>query len=298
MSRFSSLRLLESEAIQILREIVGERERPVMLFSGGKDSLTMLHLARKAFAPGRIPFPMLHVDTGWNFPELIDFRDRIVDRYQLDLHVASVQEWLDDGRLHTGPDGSRNWLQIPVLLDALKRGKYDAAFGGARRDEERARAKERVISHRDDLGQWDPKNQRPEVWNLWNTRVDHDANLRVFPLSNWTELDVWSYILHEEIELPPLYLAHPRELVEREGLLLAIHAYNPLQDGETSFVDHVRFRTLGDLPTTGAMRSKADSVAAVIAENLTAKVSERGVGRADDRVSKAAMEDRKREGYF
>jgi sulfate adenylyltransferase subunit 2 len=294
----SSMQALETEAIQIIREIVAERENPVLLFSGGKDSLCLLHLARKAFAPGRVPFPLLHVDTGHNFDELIAFRDMIVKRFQLDLEVASVQEWIEDGRLTTPPDGSRNWLQIPVLLDALERNKYDAAFGGARRDEEKARAKERVISHRDDVGQWDPKAQRPEVWNLWNTRVRKGSNLRVFPLSNWTELDVWSYIYHQEIELPPLYLAHERELVEREGLLLAVHALNPLRDGETSFRDHVRFRTLGDLPTTGAMRSRAATVKDVISENLTASVSERGVGRADDRVSKAAMEDRKREGYF
>ena len=300
MSRrgLSSIDFLESEAMQIMRTVVGERENPVMLFSGGKDSLCMLQVALKAFAPGRVPFPMLHVDTGHNFPELMAFRDRIVKELDLELRVASVQEWIDEGRIEEPPDGNRNGLQIPVLLDALATGGYDVAFGGARRDEERARAKERVFSHRDAHGQWEPKQQRPELWDLWNTRVRKGENLRVFPLSNWTEIDVWCYIRREGFELPPLYLAHERELVEREGLLLAIDELNPLREGETSFRDSVRFRTLGDLPLTGAMRSQADTVSKVVAENLSAAVSERGVGRADDRVSKAAMEDRKREGYF
>ncbi|TNE85257.1 MAG: sulfate adenylyltransferase subunit 2 [Deltaproteobacteria bacterium] len=294
----SSLDMLETEAMQIFWTVVGECDRPVMLFSGGKDSLCMLHIARKAFAPGRIPFPMLHVDTGHNFPELLAFRDHIAEAYELDLRVASVQAWIDDGRLTEPPDGSRNTLQIPVLLDALTTGGFDAAFGGARRDEERARAKERVFSHRDAFGQWDPKQQRPELWDVWNTRKRPGETLRVFPLSNWTELDVWCYIRREGIALPSLYLAHERELVEREGLLLAVDALNPLRDGEHSFRDTVRFRTLGDLPLTGGMRSAARDVTAVIAENLTASVSERGVGRGDDRASAAAMEDRKREGYF
>ncbi len=300
MSRrgMSSIDLLESEAMHIMRTVVGERDNPVMLFSGGKDSLCMLQVARKAFAPGRIPFPMLHVDTGHNFPELMAFRDHIVEKFDLDLRVASVQEWIDDGRIEEPPDRNRNGLQIPVLLDAIASGGYDVAFGGARRDEERARAKERVFSHRDEHGQWRPKDQRPELWDLWNTRVRKGENLRVFPLSNWTEIDVWCYIRREELALPPLYLAHERDLVEREGLLLAIDDLNPLRDGETIVRDSVRFRTLGDLPLTGAMRSKADTVSKVVAENLSAAVSERGVGRADDRVSKAAMEDRKREGYF
>jgi sulfate adenylyltransferase subunit 2 len=294
----SSIDLLESEAMQIMRTVVGESENPVMLFSGGKDSLCMLHVARKAFGPGRIPFPMLHVDTGHNFPELMAFRDRVVRDFDLDLKVASVQEWIDEGRIEEPPDGNRNGMQIPVLLDAIATHGFDVAFGGARRDEERARAKERIFSHRDAHGQWEPKMQRPELWNLWNTRVRKGENLRVFPLSNWTEIDVWAYIRREGFALPPLYLAHERELVEREGLLLAVDPLNPLRPGETSFRDTVRFRTLGDLPLTGAMRSKADTVSKVVAENLSAAVSERGVGRADDRVSKAAMEDRKREGYF
>lgn len=298
MRSLSSSDLLETEAIQIIREVAAERENPVMLFSGGKDSLCMLHLARKAFAPGRVPFPMLHVDTGHNFEELITFRDKTIERFGLTLKVASVQQWIDEGRLKVPPDGSRNRLQIPVLVDALRSGGYDAAFGGARRDEERARAKERVISHRDAHGQWDPKNQRPELWSLWNTRARQTENLRVFPLSNWTELDVWAYILREGIELPPLYLAHKRMCVERDGLLLAVDPLNPLRPGEEAIEASIRFRTLGDLPTTGGMRSEATTVAAVISENLTAAVSERGVGRADDRTSQAAMEDRKREGYF
>ena len=294
----SSLEKLESEALQIFWSVVGECDKPVMLFSGGKDSLCMLHLARKAFAPGKVPFPLLHVDTGHNFPELIAFRDEIVASLGLDLRVASVQDWIDDGRLVEPPDGSRNTLQIPVLLDALASGGFDAAFGGARRDEERARAKERVISHRDVHGQWNPKLQRPELWDLWNTRKRRGETLRVFPLSNWTELDVWTYVHREGIELPSLYLAHERELVEREELLLAVDPLNPLREGERSFRAHVRFRTLGDLPLTGGMRSTASDVAAVISENLLAPVSERGTGRGDDRTSAAAMEDRKREGYF
>lgn len=296
--RLSSLDALETEAISILRAVVGERDRPVMLFSGGKDSLVMLHLARKAWWPAPPPFPLLHVDTGHNFDELIAFRDETVGGLGLDLRVASVQDWIDDGRLVPPPGGSRNRLQIPVLLHALRDGGFDAAFGGARRDEERSRAKERVCSLRDAYGQWDPRSQRPEPWAAWNTRVRTGEHIRVFPLSNWTELDIWSYILREKIELPMLYLAHEREMVERDGLLLGVHRFNPLQPGETSVRCKVRFRTLGDLPTTGGMRSEADTVLAVIAENLTAQLSERGVGRGDDRTSSSAMEDRKKEGYF
>jgi sulfate adenylyltransferase subunit 2 len=297
-SQTTSLDALEAEAIHIFRTVAGERDAPVMLFSGGKDSLVMLHLARKAFWPAPPPFPLLHVDTGHNFPELLHFRDELVARLGLHLRVARVQDWLDDGRLGLPPDGSRNRLQIPVLLDALARGAHDAAFGGARRDEERARAKERVVSHRDRFGQWEPRAQRPEPWAHWNTRVWGGEHLRVFPLSNFTELDIWSYIHREGIELPPLYLAHEREVVDRDGLLLAVDPLNPVRPGERPTRASVRFRTLGDLPLTGAMRSTASTLPALIAENLTAAVSERGVGRGDDRTSSAAMEDRKREGYF
>jgi sulfate adenylyltransferase subunit 2 len=296
--RLSSLDALESEAIGIIRAVAAERDRPVMLFSGGKDSLVMLHLARKASWPAPPPFPMLHVDTGQNFPELLSFRDALVDRLGLDLRVASVQDWIDDGRLVEGPDGSRNRLQIPVLLDAIRKGGFDAAFGGARRDEERARAKERVVSLRDRHGQWEPRAQRPEPWAAWNTRVRAGEHVRVFPLSNFTELDVWSYILREGIALPPLYLAHERTVVHRDGMLLSVHPMNRARAGEVVETAMVRFRTLGDLPLTGAMRSDATTVEGVIAENLTHALSERGVGRADDRTSSAAMEDRKREGYF
>lgn len=295
--RLSSLQRLEAEAIAILRFTVGERERPVMLFSGGKDSLVMLHLARKAFWPGPVPFPLLHVDTGHNFPELLAFRDDLVDRLGLDLRVASVQDALDDGTLTEAEDGSRNRLQIPVLLGALRDLKADAAFGGARRDEERARAKERIVSHRDRFGQWEPRAQRPEPWVLCNTLVKPGEHLRVFPLSDWTELDIWTYILREEIALPPLYFAHERRVVERDDMLLADHPW-VTQPGETVRATSVRYRTLGDLTCTGAMESTAATVAQVIAENLTTAISERGVGRADDRTSSAAMEDRKREGYF
>lgn len=296
--RLSSLDALETEAIGILRDVAAERDRPVMLFSGGKDSLVMLHLARKAFWPAPVPFPLLHVDTGHNFPELLAFRDALVAELGLDLRVARVQDWLDDGRLEEPPDGSRNRLQIPVLLHALAEGGFDAAFGGARRDEERARAKERVVSLRDRFGTWDPRAQRPEPWAAWNTRVQRGEHLRVFPLSNFTELDIWTTIARERIALPPLYLAHTREIVVRDELLLAVGPHNPLRPGEVSQTSSVRFRTLGDQPLTGGMRSEADTVLAVIAENLISAVSERGVGRGDDRLSSFAMEDRKKEGYF
>lgn len=297
-ARLSSLDALESEAIGIVRDVAAERDRPVMLFSGGKDSLVMLHLARKAFWPGPVPFPLLHVDTGHNFPELLVFRDSLVSGLGLDLRVARVQDWIDDGRLEPPPDGSRNRLQIPVLLQALADGGFDAAFGGARRDEERARAKERVVSLRDRFGQWDPRAQRPEPWAAWNTRVHPGEHLRVFPLSNFTELDIWTYIAREGIGLPGLYRAHTREVVDQDGLLLAVGAVNPLRPGERSEMASVRFRTLGDQPLTGGMRSEATTVLAVIAENLTSALSERGVGRGDDRLSSFAMEDRKKEGYF
>ena len=293
-----ALDALMAEAIHILRTVVGERDRPVMLFSGGKDSLLMLHLARKAFWPGPIPFPLLHVDTGHNFPELIAFRDQVVAELGLQLIVAEVEPWLRDGRLAPPPDGSRNQLQIPVLLDALRRHGFDAAFGGARRDEERARAKERVMSHRDRFGVWEPRSQRPEPWALWNTQLWQGEHLRVFPLSNFSELDVWTALGHERVALPGLYFAHRREVVERDGLLLAVHALNPLQPGEAPRQEEVRFRTLGDAPSTGAMPSTARTIAEVIRENLLAPASERGTGRGDDRASAAAMEDRKRAGYF
>jgi sulfate adenylyltransferase subunit 2 len=293
-----ALDTLQAEAIHILRAVVGERDRPVMLFSGGKDSLLMLHLARKAFWPGPIPFPLLHVDTGHNFPELIAFRDQVVAELGLQLIVAEVEPWLRDGRLAPPPDGSRNQLQIPVLLDALRRHGFDAAFGGARRDEERARAKERVMSHRDRFGVWEPRAQRPEPWDLWNTQLWAGEHLRVFPLSNFSELDVWTALGHERVELPGLYFSHTREVVERDGLLLAVNHLNPLLPGEVSAAREVRFRTLGDAPSTGAMASTARTIAEVIRENLLAPASERGTGRGDDRASAAAMEDRKRAGYF
>jgi sulfate adenylyltransferase subunit 2 len=298
--RLSHLDRLESEAIHVMREVAAERERPVLLFSGGKDSAVLLRIAEKAFRPGRFPFPLLHVDTGHNFPEAIDFRDRRVAELGERLHVASVQDSIDRGRAveQTGARASRNQLQTVALLDAIAEHGFDAAFGGARRDEERARAKERVVSHRDEFGQWDPRNQRPELWNLYNTRVRRGEHLRVFPLSNWTELDVWQYVLREDIELPSLYFSHEREVFERDGMLFARSPFLPLLDGEEPFTSKVRFRTVGDMTCTAAQPSTATSVGEVIAETAGATVTERGATRADDRASEAAMEDRKRVGYF
>jgi sulfate adenylyltransferase subunit 2 len=286
------LEQLEAEAIHIIREVAAELERPVLLFSGGKDSIVLLHLARKAFRPGDVPFPVMHVDTGHNFPEVIEFRDRMVP----DVLVASVQESIDRGRVRDEP--SRNQLQTTTLLDAISEHGFDAAFGGARRDEERPRAKERVFSFRDDFGQWDPRRQRPELWDLYNGRVRRGEHVRVFPLSNWTELDVWEYIRVEELELPPIYFAHSRPVFERDGMLYAVSDFLPLRDGEEPFEESVRYRTVGDMTCTGAVRSRAATFDEVVAEIAATRITERGETRADDRVSEAAMEDRKRVGYF
>ena len=286
------LEVLEAEAVHVIREVAAELEKPVLLFSGGKDSIVLLHLARKAFRPGELPFPVMHVDTGHNFPEVIAFRDRHVP----DVLVASVQESIDRGRVRDAP--SRNRLQTTTLLDAIEEHGFDAAFGGARRDEERARAKERVLSFRDDFGQWDPRRQRPELWDLYNGRVRRGEHVRVFPLSNWTELDVWEYIRVEELELPSIYFAHEREVFARDGMLYAVSPFVTLFDGEEPFTDSVRYRTVGDMSCTGAVRSTAVTLPEVVAEIAATNITERGETRADDRASEAAMEDRKREGYF
>jgi sulfate adenylyltransferase subunit 2 len=289
---------LEDESIHILREVVGQFERPVLLFSGGKDSIVLLHLAAKAFWPGRVPFPVMHVDTGHNFDEVIAFRDEHVARMGVRLVVASVQEAIDSGRVAEVAGQTRNPLQTVPLLDAIGAHRFDAVLGGARRDEEKSRAKERVFSVRDDFGQWDPRNQRPELWDLYNGRHRPGEHVRVFPLSNWTELDVWSYIGAEGIELPGIYYAHEREVFERDGMLLARTRFTPPGPGEAVRVERVRYRTVGDATCTGAVRSMAASVEEVIAEVAAATISERGATRADDRASEAAMEDRKRQGYF
>ena len=296
--RLDHLDWLESESIHIIREVVAEFEKPVLLFSGGKDSVVMLHLATKAFWPGRVPFPVLHVDTGHNFPEVLAYRDATVERLGLRLEVASVQDYIDDGRLRERADGTRNPLQTQPLLDAIEGHKFDAVFGGGRRDEEKARAKERVFSLRDEFGQWDPRNQRPELWNLYNGRHRPGEHVRVFPLSNWTELDVWRYIGREGIELPELYYAHEREVFERDGMLLSVGEFAQPKDSETVETRTVRYRTVGDMSCTGAVESDATSVDDVIAEVAATRLTERGATRADDRISEAAMEDRKKEGYF
>ncbi len=296
--RVSHLDALEAESIFVLREVVAECQRPVLLFSGGKDSIVMLRLAEKAFAPARIPFPVMHVDTGHNFAEVLAFRDKRVAELGVQLIVASVPEALEAGLVRESPDGMRNRIQTPVLLAAVEKYRFDALFGGARRDEEKARAKERVFSFRDDFGQWDPKNQRPELWSLYNGRVHPGESMRVFPLSNWTELDIWHYIAREGIGLPEIYFAHDREVVDRDGMLYAVHEHLPLRAGETSFVDRVRYRTVGDASCTAAVRSDADTIDKVIDEVAATRITERGATRGDDRVSEAAMEDRKREGYF
>jgi sulfate adenylyltransferase subunit 2 len=297
---FTHLDALEAEAIHVMREVAAELERPVLLFSGGKDSIVLLRLAEKAFRPGRFPFPVMHVDTGHNFPAVLEFRDRRVAELGERLIVASVQSSIDAGRAaeETGPRASRNRLQTVTLLDAIEEHGFDAAFGGARRDEERARAKERIFSFRDDFGQWDPRAQRPELWSLYNGRVRRGEHVRVFPLSNWTELDVWEYIAREELEVPHIYFAHEREVFARDGMLYATSPWVQLIDGEAPFTASVRYRTVGDMTCTGAVRSEATSLDAVVAEIAATQITERGETRADDRVTEAAMEDRKREGYF
>jgi sulfate adenylyltransferase subunit 2 len=296
----SHLRTIEAESIHIMREVAAEFERPVLLFSGGKDSVVMLHLAVKAFWPCKLPFPVMHIDTGHNFDEVLEFRDRTVERLEVRLEVASVEESIRQGRVveETGPRASRNRLQTTTLLDAIEEHRFDAVFGGGRRDEEKARAKERVYSFRDDFGQWDPKNQRPELWSLYNGRHKNGEHIRIFPLSNWTELDIWQYIADEDIELPSIYYAHRREVFRRDGMLLAVTPFVSLIDGEEPFEAMVRYRTVGDASCTGAVESMAADVEAVIAEVAATRITERGATRADDRTSEAAMEDRKKEGYF
>ncbi|MFI9460244.1 sulfate adenylyltransferase subunit CysD [Streptomyces xiamenensis] len=292
------LDVLESESVHIFREVAGEFERPVILFSGGKDSIVMLHLALKAFAPAPVPFSLLHVDTGHNFPEVLAYRDRVVAQHGLRLHVASVQEFIDRGELRERPDGTRNPLQTVPLLDAIRRHRFDAVFGGGRRDEEKARAKERVFSLRDEFGGWDPRRQRPELWQLYNGRHAPGEHVRVFPLSNWTELDVWQYIGREKIEIPAIYYAHHREVFARSGMWLAPGEWGGPRDGERTEHRQVRYRTVGDMSCTGAVESDAETIEQVIAEIAASRLTERGATRADDKLSEAAMEDRKREGYF
>ncbi|MEY4993147.1 MAG: sulfate adenylyltransferase subunit CysD [Actinomycetota bacterium] len=296
--RLDLLDTLESEAIHIIREVVAEFERPVLLFSGGKDSVVVLHLVTKAFWPGKVPFPVLHVDTGHNFPEVIEFRDRTVEKLGLRLEVASVQDYIDRGVLQERPDGTRNPLQTLPLLDAIAAGKHDAVFGGARRDEDKARAKERIISLRDEFGQWDPRNQRPELWNLYNGRHLPGQHVRAFPISNWTELDIWRYIEREGIELPPLYYAHEREVYQRDGMWRAVGPVSEPTPEETVETRLVRYRTVGDMSCTGAVESPARTISEVVIEVAASTLTERGATRADDRISEAAMEDRKKEGYF
>jgi sulfate adenylyltransferase subunit 2 len=298
--QLSQLQNIEARSIHIIREVAAEFERPVLLFSGGKDSVVMLRLAQKAFWPGRIPFPIMHVDTGHNFPEVLEFRDRSVAALDATLVVASVQESIDSGRVseEPGPNPSRNRLQTRTLLDAINEHRFDAVFGGARRDEEKSRAKERVFSFRDEFGQWDPKNQRPELWSLFNGRHRPGEHIRVFPLSDWTELDIWQYVADEEIELPSIYYAHRRGVFRRDGMLLAVGPYAVPGEDEEVFEATVRYRTVGDMTCTGAVESTAASAEDIVVEVATSRLTERGATRADDRVSEAAMEDRKREGYF
>jgi len=296
----SHLRTLESEAVHVMRETAAEFERPVLLFSGGKDSIVLLRLAEKAFRPAPLPFPVMHVDTGHNFPEAIEYRDRRLAEIGERLIVASVEESIRSGRVleQTGPRASRNGLQTVTLLDAIAEHGFDAAFGGARRDEERARAKERILSFRDEFGQWEPQKQRPELWSLYNGRIRKGEHARVFPISNWTELDVWQYIAEEELEVPSIYFAHDRQVFARDGMLYAVSPFVELIDGEEPFAARVRYRTVGDMSCTGAVESDAATLAEVVSEIAATEVTERGETRADDRVTEAAMEDRKRQGYF
>jgi sulfate adenylyltransferase subunit 2 len=296
----SHLRTLEAEAIHVMREVAAEFERPVLLFSGGKDSIVLLRLAERAFRPGPFPFVVMHVDTGHNFPEAIEFRDRRIAELGERLIVASVQESISNGRVveQTGPRASRNALQTVTLLDAIAEHSFDAAFGGARRDEERARAKERILSFRDEFGQWEPQRQRPELWSLYNARISRGEHARVFPISNWTELDVWQYIAEEGLEVPSIYFAHDREVFPRDGMLYAVSPFVELMDGEQPFSARVRYRTVGDMSCTGAVESDAATIEQVVAEIAATEVTERGQTRADDLVTEAAMEDRKRQGYF
>jgi sulfate adenylyltransferase subunit 2 len=296
--RLSELATLESESIHVFREVAAELERPVLLFSGGKDSIVMLRLAEKAFWPARIPFPVLHVDTGHNFPEVLEFRDARVAELGVQLIVASVPDAIASGLVHELPDGTRNRIQTPVLLDALEKHGFTAAFGGARRDEDKARAKERVFSFRDEFGQWDPKNQRPELWSVYNGRIHLGESIRVFPLSNWTELDIWQYVQREQIALPSIYFAHEREVFDRGGMLYASNEFCRPKQGETTFDARVRYRTVGDASLTAAVLSEADTVEKIIDEVAATRITERGATRGDDKFSEAAMEDRKREGYF
>jgi len=294
----SQLRSLEAESIHIFREVAAEMQRPCLLFSGGKDSIVMLHVARKAFAPARIPFPVMHVDTGLNFPEILAYRDRWIEKLGLKLVVASVPDAIARGVVREEPNGSRNRIQTPVLLETAEKHRFDALFGGARRDEEKARAKERVFSFRDEFGQWDPKNQRPEIWSLYNGKVHLGQSIRVFPLSNWTELDIWTYIGEERIEIPELYLAKEREVVERGGMLYAVNEFTPVRDGDVSRRVLCRYRTVGDANLTAAVESHADTVERIIDEIAAVRITERGATRGDDKTSETSMEDRKKEGYF
>jgi len=298
--QLSQLQNIEARSVHIFREVAAEFERPVLLFSGGKDSVVMLQLAQKAFWPGRIPFPVMHVDTGHNFPEVLEFRDRFVEAVGATLVVASVQESIDSGRVaeEGGANPSRNRLQTRTLLDAINEHRYDAVFGGARRDEEKARAKERIFSFRDEFGQWDPKNQRPELWSLFNGRHRAGEHIRVFPLSDWTELDIWQYVATEQIDLPPIYYSHRRQVFRRDGMLLSVGPYVSPREDEEVFEATVRYRTVGDMTCTGAVESTAATADDIVIEVAASRLTERGATRADDRVSEAAMEDRKREGYF
>lgn len=296
--QLSQLQTLEAEAIYIFREVVAEFERPVLLFSGGKDSVVMLRVAQKAFYPARIPFAVMHVDTGHNFPEVLSFRDRMVDKFRVQLIVASVQEAIDNGTVCELPDGTRNRLQTVVLLEAIEKYRFAAIFGGARRDEDKARAKERIFSFRDEFGQWDPKNQRPELWNLYNGRIHIGESIRVFPLSNWTELDIWHYIADQGIDLPSIYFAHEREVFSRGGMLFAANEFCRPKPGQEVHTARVRYRTVGDASLTAAVLSDADTVDKVVSEVAGTRITERGATRGDDKFSEAAMEDRKRVGYF